>query len=144
MLGCCGHQCQCYHCLEECFGKWGFDLFANWSYWDLFPVGEILPGGLVVHSANCKLTSIHMELGLILQITSNLKTPLSTARASALQSFASEAATNQALIANAAAVPQAIGTGFGYTIHDLRSIGNGQWGASAPMEAALIYFVGSS
>jgi hypothetical protein len=68
-------------------------------------------------------------------------TPLSTARASAFQSFASEAATNQALIANAAAVPQAIGTGFGYTIHDLRSIGNGEWAASAPMEAALIYFV---
>jgi hypothetical protein len=68
-------------------------------------------------------------------------TPLSTARGSALQSFASEVATNQALITNAAAVPQAIGTGFGYTIHDLRSIGNGEWAASAPMEAALIYFV---
>jgi hypothetical protein len=67
--------------------------------------------------------------------------PLSQARASALQSFASNAANNAALINSAAAVPQAIGTGFGYTIQDLRTIGNGQWGASAPMEAALIYFV---
>jgi len=67
--------------------------------------------------------------------------PLSQARASALQSFASDAANNAALINSAAAVPQAIGTGFGYTIQDLRTIGNGQWAASAPMEAALIYFV---
>ena len=75
------------------------------------------------------------------QITSNLMMPLSQARASALQSFASDAANNAALITSAAAVPQAIGTGFGYTIQDLRSIGNGEWAASAPMEAALIYFV---
>jgi len=74
----------------------------------------------------------------------NLKSPLSEARASALQSFASEAANNAALITNAQAVPQAIGTGFGYTIQDLRTIGNGQWGSSAPMEAALIYFVSPS
>jgi hypothetical protein len=71
----------------------------------------------------------------------NLMSPLASARASALQTFAADAADNAALITSAQAVPQAIGTGFRYTIQDLRTIGNGQWGASAPMEAALIYFV---
>lgn len=65
--------------------------------------------------------------------------PLSQARASALQSFASTA--DAAAVSTAAQVPQAIGTGFAYTIQDLRTIDNGQWASAAPMEAALIYFV---
>lgn len=73
------------------------------------------------------------------KITSNLKSPLANARASAFQSFASSA--DAAAVNTASQVPQAIGVGFGYTIQDLRTIGNGQWAASAPMEAALIYFV---
>lgn len=99
----------------------------------------------IQQTVSCPLFLIMGVLGTRMatdrQISSNLMMPLSQAQASALQSFAADAANNAALITSAAAVPQAIGTGFGYTIQDLRTIGNGQWGASAPMEAALIYFV---
>lgn len=67
--------------------------------------------------------------------------PIASARGAALQSFAQTAAGNANAITLASRVPQAIGTGFGYTIFDLRPIGNGQWSSAAPMEAALIYFV---
>lgn len=69
----------------------------------------------------------------------SLTNPLSSARSAAFQSFAQSANANT--IALASQVPQALGTGFGYTMFDLRSIGNYEWAAAAPMEAALIYFV---
>ena len=67
--------------------------------------------------------------------------PLATARGAAFQSFVRSTAGNANAITLASRVPQAIGTGFGYTIFDLRSIQNDQWASAAPMEAALIYFV---
>lgn len=63
------------------------------------------------------------------------------ARNAAFQDFAALAQGNAAALAAARTTPQAIGTGFGYTIHDLRSIPNGAWSGAAPMEAALIYYV---
>jgi hypothetical protein len=78
---------------------------------------------------------------LIFQLTQSLMNPMTSARNAALQSFAQDAAGNADAIALASRVPQAIGTGFGYTILDLRAIQNRQWASAAPMEAALIYFV---
>jgi len=58
--------------------------------------------------------------------------------------------SNAALLANAAAVPQAIGTPFGYWADDVRpmqtqypdgSRNDGPWAAAAPFEAALIYYL---
>ncbi|WVR08673.1 hypothetical protein IAU60_005731 [Kwoniella sp. DSM 27419] len=70
-----------------------------------------------------------------------LQNPLSTARSQALEAFMASAQTNPALLTNAAAVPQAVGVVFGYTIHDLRPIANNAWAGAAPMEASLIYFI---
>jgi hypothetical protein len=78
---------------------------------------------------------------LIPQVSQNLEQPLSTARAAALRSFISSTEGGATAISSAAAVPQAVGVGFSYTIHDLRPIENGAWAGSAPMEAALIYYV---
>ncbi len=70
------------------------------------------------------------------QILSTLSTALTSARATAYQNFVSANANNPTALTNAARVPQAIGTGFGYTMFDLRSIGNMQWSSAAPMEAS--------
>ncbi|ORY31253.1 hypothetical protein BCR39DRAFT_527132 [Naematelia encephala] len=71
----------------------------------------------------------------------NLQTPLSTARGNAYKSFVTTAQSNTTALTLAQAVPQAIGSVFGYTIFDYPNIGNNQWGSAAPMEASLIYFV---
>lgn len=75
------------------------------------------------------------------QLSENLVQPLTEARNAAFQDFAALAQGNAGALAAAQASPQAIGTGFGYTIRDLRSISNGAWSGAAPMEAALIYYV---
>lgn len=77
-----------------------------------------------------------------MQIGENLMTPLTQARASAFQEFVASVNANANGVTTAAAVPQAVGVGFGYNIHDLRSIGNYEWSGAAPMEASLIYYVG--
>ena len=75
------------------------------------------------------------------QVSTNIMSALTTARASALQDLATSLQGNDTAVAAARQVPQAVGTGFGFTIHDLRSIGNGGWAGAAPMEAGMIYYV---
>jgi hypothetical protein len=66
---------------------------------------------------------------------------LATARADALQDLVASLQGNDTAVTAARQVPQAVGTGFGYNIHDLRSIANGAWAGAAPMEAGMIYYV---
>lgn len=75
------------------------------------------------------------------QINENLVEPLAQARSAAFQDFVSLAQGNAGALAAAQASPQALGTGFSYTIRDLRRVPDGAWSGAAPMEAALIYYV---
>lgn len=67
--------------------------------------------------------------------------PLTQARSAAFQEFVASTAANPGVVTTAATAPQAVGVGFGYNTHDLRSIGNYEWAGAAPMEAGLIYYV---
>lgn len=75
---------------------------------------------------------------------------LMTAGSTAVSNYIQSIAGNTALLANAAAVPQAIGTPFGYYTEDQRPIqtqqadgsrGNGSWAAAAPFVRFLTLLI---
>ncbi|KAK4689248.1 hypothetical protein P7C73_g850, partial [Tremellales sp. Uapishka_1] len=74
-------------------------------------------------------------------LISNVESALTMARQQAYQAFITANANNATAIQLAAQVPQALGTTFSYNIQDLRSIPSNAWGAAAPMEAGLVFFV---
>lgn len=79
---------------------------------------------------------------------------LQQAGTSAVSNYIQSIAGNTALLANAAAVPQAIGTPFGYYTEDQRPIetqkpdgsrANGSWAAAAPFEVcSSLYHLGQA
>ena len=75
---------------------------------------------------------------------------LKPAGSQAVQNYLQSITGDAAALANAAAVPQAIGNPFSYYSEDLRPVqthkadgsrDEGSWAAAAPFEAALIYYM---